>query len=275
MRPPFATGDQLELGNLREYWKVLATELSELDELPALDRNRLLSARAFDESQVSGPRTYMEVDRYLSVARDNHEALLALLSHRGASLWAPWSLLRPIFETSFLAAWILDPEDGRERRARGLRCEVVDYYQQRRHRSEFKAFPEMSKLIAEREVADEQSSLHLYRSEAAQLGLRFEQVHQSINVIDELPKLSFVRGSREFTPFLKATWRLLSGYEHGLGWALLKGSQRRAGAKIPGGMNVELVIDDSEFVNAAKSTYFLFLSACRILKRRHLEPSQG
>jgi hypothetical protein len=140
---------------------------------------------------------------------------------------------------------------------------------------EFKAFPEVSKLIAERESADEQSSLQLYRSEAAELGVSFDRVHQSINVVDELPKLSFVRGSGEFAPFLKATWRLLSGYEHGLGWALLKGSERRAAAKIPGGMNVELVIDDNEFVNAAKSTYFLFLSACRLLKRRHLEPSRG
>jgi hypothetical protein len=30
------------------------------------------------------------VDRYLGVARDNHEAPLALLEHRGATLWAPW-----------------------------------------------------------------------------------------------------------------------------------------------------------------------------------------
>jgi hypothetical protein len=29
---------------------------------------------------------------------------LALLEHRGATLWAPWSLLRPIFEASFFAS---------------------------------------------------------------------------------------------------------------------------------------------------------------------------
>src|SRR3954463_15557353 len=69
--------------------------------LPSLAQARLLSAGAFDESQPTGHRAYMEATRYLSVAEDNHEALLALLEHRGATLWAPWSLLRPIFEASF------------------------------------------------------------------------------------------------------------------------------------------------------------------------------
>jgi hypothetical protein len=131
----------MNLGNLQEYWRLIAQEFTALERLPSLSSNRLLSARAFDESQVAGPRTYMGARRYLNVAKDNHEALLALLKHHGATLWAPWSLLRPTFETSFLAAWILEPEGGRERRARGLRCEVLDYYERRKHRAAFRAFP--------------------------------------------------------------------------------------------------------------------------------------
>jgi hypothetical protein len=91
--------------------------------------------------------------------------------------------------------------------------------------------------------------------------------------VDELKKLSFVKGQREFGPFLEGTWRLLSGYEHGLGWALLSGSDRKAQADIPGGLTMELVINDDQFVTAAKSTYFLFLAAARLYVRRHFEPS--
>ena len=124
----------------------------------------------------------MAATRYLNVARDNHEALLALLRHHGATLWAPWSLLRPTFETSFVAAWILDPEDGRERRARGLRCEILDYYEQRRHRAAFKAFPEVRKLLETSDQDAEKGSLNTYRAEAAALGRAFDKLHQKINL---------------------------------------------------------------------------------------------
>ena len=264
----------MDLGNLHRYWQLVAQEFKTLEGLPSLDGNRLLSARAFDESQVAGHRAYMGVTRYLNVARDNHEALQALLEHHGATLWAPWSLLRPAFETSFYAAWILDPEDGRERRARGLRCEVLDYYQRRSHRAAFKAFREVRKLIERSEQEAERGSLNSYRAEAAALGWAWDSVHQKISVTDELPKLSFVKGQRQFAPLLEATWRLLSGFEHGLGWALLTGTDRKVEAEVPGGVTLELVINDEAFVNAAKTMYFLLLSACQLLKRRHLEPSR-
>jgi hypothetical protein len=214
----------------------------------------------------------MAATRYLSVARDNHEALLALLRHGGATLWAPWSLLRPTFETSFLAAWILDPEDGRVRRTRGLRTEVLDFYEQRKYREAFKTFPEVRDLIEDSERRAVAGSLTTYQAEADALGQPFNRIHQKIAVANELAALSFVRGQPMFAPFLEGTWRQLSGFEHGLGWALLVGSDRTVGAAIPGGARVHLVIRDEAFVNAAKSTYFLLLSACRLLKRRHLEP---
>jgi hypothetical protein len=264
----------MDLGNLPEYWRLLAGEFRELENLPSLERQRLLSARAFDESQIAGQRTYMVATRYLSVARDNHEGLLALLEHHGATLWAPWSLLRPTFEASFLATWILDPEPGRERRLRGLRCEVRDFYERRNHRAAFKVLPQLRELIEDGERREEQGSLGTYRSEAAGLGVPFDRVHQKINVTNELPRLSVVRGERDFAAFLEGTWRLLSGFEHGYSWALLQGTQRGAEAEIPGGMHVHLTISDDEFVIAAKSTYFLLMTACRLFKRRHLEPSR-
>ena len=273
MRSAFSTDKKMQLGNLPEYWRAISQEFKRLEGLPDLATSRVLSARTFDESQVAGPRTYIEVTRYLNVARDNHEALLALLEHHGATLWAPWSLLRPVFETSFLAAWILDPEDGLERRARGLRCEILDSYEQRRHRAAFKAVPEVRELIESSEQNMERGSLSTYRAEALELRRRFDKLNQKINVIAELPKLTFVAEQKQVAPFLEATWRQLSGFEHGCGWALLSGSDHTIEAHIPGGAGMQLVINDEAFVNAAKSTYFLLLSACRLLRRRHFEPS--
>jgi hypothetical protein len=276
VRAAFPTGENLNLGNLQEHWRVIAQQFRRLEGLPPLAASRVLSARAFDESQVAGHRTYMEASRYLDVARDNHEALLALLEHHGATLWAPWSLLRPTFEASFRAAWILDPEDGHERRARGLRCEILDSYEQRRHRAAFRTFPdpEIRKLIETSEADTEKGSLTTYRAEAAALGRAFDKLRQTINVTAELPKLSFVREQDLFAPFLEATWRQLSGFEHGFGWALLSGTHRKVVAHVPGGADLQLVINDESFVNAAKSTYFLLVSACRLFTRRHLEPSR-
>jgi hypothetical protein len=274
VRSSFPTDQKMNLGNLPDYWRLVGQEFKTLEGLPSLDANRLLSARAFDESQVAGPRTYMGAERYLNVARDNHEALLALLKHHGATLWAPWSLLRPAFETSFFAAWILDPEDGRERRARGLRCELIDFYEQRKHRAAFGVFPEVRKLLEASDEEAERGRLNVYRTEAAALGRSFDKLHQKINVTAELPKLSFVKTQHQLAPFLEATWRQLSGFEHGFGWALLSGTDRKVEAHVPGGATLELVINDDVFVNAAKSTYFLLVSACRLFARRHLEPSR-
>ncbi|MFC9694658.1 hypothetical protein ACFTSF_39290 [Kribbella sp. NPDC056951] len=274
MRSSIPTGETMDLGNLPVYWRLIAQEFRKLEALPSLASNRILSARAFDEAQPAGHRTYMGVTRYLNVARDNHEALLGLLEHHGATMWAPWSLLRPTFESSFLAAWLLDPEDGRERRARGLRCEIVDAHEQRKYRAEFKVLQQAKDLLAASEKKWESGSLKTYRTEAAALGRTFDQLRQRIDVAGELPKLSFVREQKQLSPFLVATWRQLSGFEHGFGWALLSGTDRKVEVEIPGGVDAQLVINDESFVNAAKTTYFLLLNACEMLVRRHTEPSR-
>lgn len=269
MRTPKPTGQQMDLAELPQYWQVVAKLFGEIERLPPLAGSTTLSARAFDESQTAGQRTYMGVDRYLSVARDNHEALLALLEHHGATLWAPWSLLRPTFESAFYAAWILDPSDGKERRARGLRVEVRDAYEQRNHRRSFREIPEVRDLIDAEERRIDAGSMSTYKKEASALGRSFDTIRRKVNVVEELPKLSFIRDQPTLAPFLVSCWRLLSGFEHGLGWAMLSGSDREVTAHIEGGAEMHLVISDESFVTAAKSTYFLLLAAGRLLVRRH------
>ncbi|XVU29863.1 hypothetical protein ACQPZJ_23085 [Actinoplanes sp. CA-054009] len=273
MRAQEKTGELMDLGNLPEYWSLISREFKALEDLPSLSGARLLSARAFDESQPAGPRTYMEVQRYLGVARDNHEALLALLEHRGATMWAPWSLLRPVFEASFFALWILDPTSGRDRRLRGLGCEIRDAFQQRAHLAAFKKLPELRQHIEDNEKRQENGSFAVYRAEAVALRESFDRIQKKVNIVDELPKLSFVKNQPDVAAFLEGTWRLLSGFEHGLGWAMLRGASRGEGVEIPGGMGMRLSIKDEEFVWAAKSTYMLLVNACRLFRTRHSEPS--
>jgi hypothetical protein len=168
----------MDLANLAEYWQVIDAEFDAIDRLPPLTATHTLSARAFDEAQVAGHRPYIEAARHLGVARDNHDALLAVLEHHGATVWAPWSLLRPTFESSFLAAWVLDPDDGRERRARGLRCEIIDTYEQKRHRAAFKAIPEVRDAIEQHERKLNKTSIATYKTEANALGRSFENLRQ-------------------------------------------------------------------------------------------------
>jgi hypothetical protein len=262
----------MDLGNLPKYWQLIDEEFGKLERLPAPGPSRVVSARAVDESQPAGPRTYMGATRYLTVARDNHEALLALLQHHGVTLWAPWSLRRPIFETSFFAAWLLDPEDGRVRRTRGLRCEILDAAERRSHYGVFKDLPEARKLVEESEEKYSRGSL-AYKEEARALGRPFDVVRRKVDVTAELRKLSFVQDQGRFGLLLEATWRQLSGFEHGLGWPLLSAADSTVVAHVPGGVDMHLVIKVESFVNVAKCTYFLLLSALRLFARRHLEPS--
>ena len=62
--------------NLPVYWQQVAELVARLEAL--WDRPRdptALTARAFDEAQTAGTRTYIEAQRCLGVAIDNHEAL--------------------------------------------------------------------------------------------------------------------------------------------------------------------------------------------------------
>jgi hypothetical protein len=187
-------------------------------------------------------------------------------------LWAPWSLLRPIFETSFLAAWILDAIDGRARRIRGLRCEVEDARQQQSHKDCFQRFPEVQKLLAEekRKSEAEGGAMWTYRREAKDLQISWEEASRKVVVTNEIRqrKLSILQADPDLQPFMESTWRTLSGFEHGLGWALLRNTDRTVEAEIPGGVMMKLTLNDNAFVTAAKSCYLLMLTALNLYERR-------
>jgi hypothetical protein len=271
VKEAFAADENLDLGNLPTYWRAIDAVVGRIYALPDTQPTDL-TARAFDQAQPAGNRVYIEVDRFLTVALDNHQALLALLEARGATLWAPWSLLRPIFETSFLAAWILDPIEGRTRRIRGLRCEVEDARQQRSHKESFRGFPEVQRLLAEeaRRSESEGGAMWTYRREANALQISWTEARRKVGLTDEIRarSLAILRSQPELQPFMESTWRTLSGFEHGLGWALLRNTDRTVEAEIPGGAVMKLTMNDAAFVTAAKSCYLLMLTALNLYERR-------
>jgi hypothetical protein len=167
----------------------------------------------------------------------------------------------------------LDPKSGRDRRVRGLGCEIRDANQQRAHLAAFKTLPELRQDIEDIEKRQENGSFAVYRAEAVTLRESFDRIQKKVNIVVELPKLGFVKDKPDFAAFLEGTWRPLSGFEHGLGWAMLRGADRGEGVEIPGGMGMRLSIKDEEFVWAAKSTYALLVNACKLFRARHTEPS--
>src|SRR5215217_8732971 len=118
--------EPVDLDNLPTYWRKVAELDEQAHQAMQSWHSMNFTARFFDEGQPAGPRTYIGVARLLNIAIDNQEAFQSLIQTRGVTHWSQWSLLRSVFEASFYALWTLDPREGRERRKRGLRLEVLD-----------------------------------------------------------------------------------------------------------------------------------------------------
>ena len=84
------------------------------------------TARQVDQSQPGGHHTYLVARQLITIAMDHHRALLTVIA-RSASPCAAWTLLRAVFESSALAAWVLDPADSLERRRRAQRRTCLDF----------------------------------------------------------------------------------------------------------------------------------------------------
>lgn len=162
-----------------------------------------------------------------------------------------------------------DPPTGIERRKRGLHLEVQDARQQQLHLECFQHLPAVAKAVKSQLAAHEAGSGQTYRAEARELGVGWDHLRMRVDVAGSLPKLAAAQAqSKAFGAHLQASWRLLSGFEHGLSYAALRGSDTSADVKIPGGQSMRLVVNDDALVSALKTTYFLFLTAARLYERR-------
>lgn len=266
------TDNKLDLSVLVPLFEEVNRLERALYALPEHKFSGVVTPRKFDCAQPAGHRVYMEAERYLEAAIDNLTALRQLLGH-GAGLFAPWSLLRSVFEASVLAAWILDPEDGSERRYRGLRSEIWDAVEELKYLQTLVNLGDMSERVQGLADRRRKQRIDTYQDELAQMGRDWEKARQSVSVIDAIPRLSFVRNQGDLGVFIQSTWRLLSGYQHGKGWAVVHGSSKTAVAQVVGGVSVQIELDGETFVTAAKATLLVLVKAMNKLLLLSQEPS--
>jgi hypothetical protein len=220
--------EQVNLGNLPVYWRRVGELDEQADRAMQSWHSMQFTARFLDEAQPAGPRTYIGVMRLLNIAIDNYEAFQSLITTRGVTHWSQWNLLRPVFEASFYAVWVLDLNDSRERRRRGLRLEILD---SKEHRNWMDSLRHVG-IDEESNAANAEwhaRTTRVYRTEASALGLTWERANQPVKLVTELPKLAYTREiySDEFNSFLVSTWQRLSGFQHGFGYALIAGADKR------------------------------------------------
>lgn len=214
----------MDLSELQRLWGLVERRWQEAEALRDSPGGALLTARKLDEGSPGGTRLYITAMRLLGVARENMEALFSLLgTQRGATPAAPYNLIRPAFEASFHAAWLLDPERGANRRARGLQLEVLDQKARYNVISEFRNSPDLVDFFkaATKEHAEGEQAL---RNEASALGVAWNDVTQQVNVRDAVGNLRLAQDA-EIPSLLRAQWRTLSGYQHGQGSALFDNSE--------------------------------------------------
>lgn len=223
-----------------------------------------LTARAFDEAQVGGERTYIGAHANLTVAHEHLDALIALLASHGASPRVPFNLLRPIMETSFKALWVLEPVDGLVRRQHGLRLEVEDYRQRLNWLKEYEKDPAISQQIGQVIARSRAETERKYRDEAQALSMTWDQARCGPNITKDLGDLDVVQAlGTSGPPHLQATWRSLSGFQHGHSYALLAHSTITTEVSIPGGSLVHVTISDEALEGQGMLCCYLMLSSAR------------
>jgi hypothetical protein len=183
--------------------------------------------------------------------------LQTLLQHRGATVWAPWTLLRAVFEAGFWALWILEPVKGRERRLRGLRAEVLDWKQRL-------LFFELFNIDTDPQVAAG------YHRDADALNEPWSNVTARVDITRELRTMATVKRVEPDSPaeHLAAVWRGLSGLQHGYAYASLATSDATRSVPVAGGRVELLSVSDDAFEAFATSACWLLYEAGMLYVRR-------
>jgi hypothetical protein len=260
----------VDLDNLPSYWQKVAELDEQAHQAMQSWHSMNFTPRFLDEGQPAGPRTYIGVTRLLNIAIDNQEAFQSLIQTHGVTHWSQWGLLRSVFEASFYALWTLDPADGRERRRRGLRLEVLDSKENKKWIDSLRD----AGLDADAVAAYEEQHIkatRVYKEEAKVLGLNWERVGQRIDVAGELLKLNYTREriSDDMNKFFVSIWRRLSGFQHGFGYALLAGADKGRSITIPGGESVFLTTNDQDLVNTCKMVSAMHIFALQLVIERN------
>lgn len=262
----FHVQTETDLGDLPVMWAQLEQLQQQKIEADArYDKDpTLLSRRRFDEAKVSGTRAYIRASSLLAVAEDNQLVFEEVLQKVGITPYAPWSLIRPAFEAAFHALWILDPESDHERRRRGLQEELADQ-RERKNWIEAVQATGMTNSEMDAKIMDRNTEvLAKYEAEAKHFNRRVSGMNRLPNLVDELPQLRSISNLDPIVGrWLAATWRQLSGLQHGHMYAMLLASEATQRIKIPGGVSVVITASDDVLITSAKMSAALQALALR------------
>jgi hypothetical protein len=89
----------------------------------------------------------------------------------------------------------------------------------------------------------------VYRDEAQALGVSWQAASQRPNVEQEIPKLQHIVDLADplILHMTVAAWKQLSGFQHGLMYAIVGGSAVSREFEIPGGALVRVTMRDQDF----------------------------
>lgn len=257
-------GGQVDLTELVPYLEATEKLWTRVEALRDLNPNRSnhMTARFFDENQVSGSRPYIGAFSHLSNAVEHSEALWSLVnSSHGLTPRAPWTLLRSIFESGFWASWLLDSPHSLVRRRRGLLLDMADWRERTLWRDSLPTgVVKASKTDARRDV---------YETECKSIGIDFPKKPSRPDIVGEIPKLDlYARIGDDIAPLVVSAWRNLSGLQHGMPWALHLSSKVEHEIPTVGGYTVTITSNESHLSLIARIAYALVIEGASLYERR-------
>jgi hypothetical protein len=205
------------------------------------------------------------VERYLSAAWDCHLALPKLLDAHGATQVAMWAIMRSQFEAAFMALWLLDPEESRERVVRGVRAAWLDDRHSAHYSTEIlgdELLPTDScvrKSELEKHTHLTQKHNKIFSDECAQLGFPYKKPNP-IDLTKEIAALKS-EGFPEQRVLLRHVWRTLAGLQHGDVGALLRVSDQDSIGQKKRIISATLSPADTSFQTIAETVALLTTNA--------------
>lgn len=229
-----------------------------------------LTARKFDESKTAGHRGYIIAASHLGGGLEHINVIRHLFTEYGATPKAPWTLLRAVFEAGFWSTWLLEPDNGDERRRRGLQAEIRD---NRERTAFYDSFLLHDPVARQERRADHDQDEQVYRREVADMGFTWQQMRERIQVVRELERLEVVKSMEpEVRDATVAFWRSLSGMQHGLAYAMVLSGEVHSTEEILGGARQLMTINDTMFIASAGAANTLLASGLDLYIRRSTQP---
>ncbi|MGJ6981491.1 hypothetical protein ACSDQ9_13335 [Aestuariimicrobium soli] len=263
----FETTHTFDANALIKPWRQLDLLESEMEaaETEYKLNKQALTRRRLDCSNGAGVNAYIMASGLIGTARENQKLLeRTIMTHGvGVSPQATPNIIRPALEAAAWALWIIDGKDAQDRRLRGLQRSWEDHRQSNNWLEELKPMLDSNEQEQAEQRRGEISAC--FREKARLAGIEWARVTKQVSLTDELKKLSLLRSDETIRRTVVATWRKLSGVQHGFSYAALLSSSHedRHAVPVEGGWEVTLVSDDNSLLTDCQVSAFMQLSAMK------------